>query len=156
MSNPMIIDLFAEDRAHEEFLKPLIARIGREEGVPVSVRVRSARGGHARALDEYKLYQTILEKGILGEERPVLIIVAIDGNCSTFAKKRADIRKSTKPCFSDSIVIACPDPHVERWYLADPNSFHDVVGYMPTVGKRKCARDYYKDMLITPFAKQDI
>jgi len=99
MSNPMIIDLCVEDRAHEEFLKPLIARVAQEEGVPVSVRVRSARGGHGRAIEEYKLYQILLEKGVSSEGHPALIIVAIDGNCSTFAEKRREIRKATRSCF---------------------------------------------------------
>lgn len=43
--------------------------------------------------------------------------------------------------------MACPDPHVERWYLADPESFKTVVGYRPTIAKKKCARDYYKEVL---------
>jgi hypothetical protein len=45
--------------------------------------------------------------------------------------------------------MACPDPHVERWYLADPASFQVVVGRRPKVGKKKCARDHYKDLLST-------
>jgi hypothetical protein len=43
--------------------------------------------------------------------------------------------------------VACPDPHIERWYLADPESFKDVVGHRPTIARKKCARDYYKDAL---------
>ena len=31
--------------------------------------------------------------------------------------------------------------------MADPESFQAVVGQRPTVGKKKCARDYYKDAL---------
>ncbi len=153
MNNPLIVDLFVEDRAHEEFLKPLIARIAREEGVSVSLRVRSARGGHGRAIAEYELYQTLLAKGLLGETLPALMIVAIDGNCSTITEKRAKIQKATKPCFCGFIVIACPDPHVERWYLADPDSFYDVVGCTPMVAKRKCVRDYYKNLLISAVKK---
>ena len=57
MSKPVPIDLFVEDRAHEEFLKPLITRIGEEEQVRVQVSVRTARGGHARALSEFRIYQ---------------------------------------------------------------------------------------------------
>jgi hypothetical protein len=45
------------------------------------------------------------------------------------------------------VVAACPDPHVERWYLDDPDSFHKVVGYHPIVGREKCIRDHYKKLL---------
>jgi hypothetical protein len=75
------------------------------------------------------------------------LIVAIDGNCMTFAKKSAEIRAATRPRFSDRLVVACPDPHVERWYLADPDSFVTVVGVRPRVGKKKCARGHYKRLL---------
>ena len=148
MNNPSIIDLFVEDRAHEEFLKPFISRIAREESVSVYLRVRSARGGHGHAIREYELYQKLLEKGLWGDSVPDLIIVAIDSNCATFSKKKDEILRATKLSFKDLLVTACPDPHVERWYLSDPISFHQVIGYMPKVGKRKCVRDYYKNMLI--------
>lgn len=147
MSNPVNIDLFVEDRAHEEFLKPLLARVAQEEGAELAVRVRSARGGHARAIEEFRLYQTLVEKGAANAAYPELLIVGIDGNCTTFARKRAEIQGAAKAAFLDGLVVACPDPHVERWYLADPDSFQSVVGQRPTVGKKKCARDYYKNAL---------
>src|SRR5438093_8399554 len=86
MSNPISLDLFLEDRAHEQFLVPLVQRIAREEKIPFSERVRSARGGHGRALSELRLYQTLVTKGFTS--RPDLLIVGIDGNCKTFAKAR--------------------------------------------------------------------
>lgn len=148
MNRTTRIDLFVEDRAHEQFLKPLISRIAKEEGVQVESRVRSARGGHPRAIGEFVVYQNLLETGGAGEEHPVLVIVAIDGNCMTSAKKRTEIQKATKASFAHRLVPACPDPHVERWYLADPDSFHDVVGRRPTVGRKKCERAYYKKILV--------
>ncbi|QCQ22097.1 DUF4276 family protein [Desulfoglaeba alkanexedens] len=148
MNRSLIVDLFVEDRAHEEFLKPLIHRIARDENVIVTVRPRSARGGHGRAIREYEVYQKILEKGLMSDEQPDVIVVAIDGNCATFNKKRDEIIDSTKALFRERLVTACPDPHVERWYLADPESFYQVVGTMPKVEKRKCKRDYYKNILV--------
>lgn len=143
MSNPISVEIFVEDRAHDAFLVPLLQRIAEEEGVPVFPRVRSARGGHGRALAELKTYQRIAEKTTL----PDLLIVGIDANCSKFAKARKEIRAETWEPFSDRLVVACPDPHVERWYLADPASFNGVVGKQPAVGCRKCARDHYKKLL---------
>jgi hypothetical protein len=148
MNRTLVIDLFAEDVAHEEFLKPLIRRIAREEGIAVTVRVRSARGGHGRAIREYEKYQTVVEKGLLNEPPPDVMVVAIDGNCASFGKKRNEILDATKALYRDRLVTACPDPHIERWYMADPESFYQVVGAMPRVGKHKCKRDYYKNALV--------
>ena len=149
MSSPVVVDLFVEDRAHEELLKPLFARVAREEHVDVSLRVRSARGGHGRAIREFELYQDLVEKGVVGGVPPDLLIVAIDGNCSTFPRARKAIEAVTRAPFSDRLVVASPDPHVERWYLADPASFETIVGHRPRIGKKKCARDHYKRLLAT-------
>jgi hypothetical protein len=141
------VDIFVEDRAHEAFLVPMLRRIAQEESTEVSARVRSARGGHGRAVAELKLYQDVVEKASGETTQPDLLIAGIDGNCSTFAKARKTIEGATRAPFSDRLVVACPDPHVERWYLADPESFKEVVGLWPTVAKKKCARDYYKAAL---------
>jgi hypothetical protein len=145
MNEPLVVDLFVEDRAHEEFLKPLLIRIAREEEVAVEVRVRSARGGHARAVQEFGLFQRLIEKGPVAA--PDFVVVGIDGNCVTFPKKRQEILGATSADFRNKVVAACPDPHVERWYLADPDSFHAVVGHRPIVGRKKCLHDYYKRLL---------
>ncbi len=145
MSKPILVDLFVEDRAHEELLKPLINRIAAEKQVSIQIRIRSSRGGHNHAITEFKLYQKAA-KG-LADDPADLLVVGIDGNCSTSTKKREEIRKATTPLFIDRLVVACPDPHVERWYLGDPESFHSVVGYQPSLESKKCERGYYKQAL---------
>jgi hypothetical protein len=147
MNSSVAIDVFVEDRAHEAFLLPMVRRIAREANVDVSTRVRSARGGHGRAIAELGVYQNLVEKTAAQATEPTLLVVGIDGNCMTFAKAREAIQAEIKGRFIDRMVMACPDPHVERWYLADPDSFETVVGYRPTVGKKKCARDHYKRLL---------
>ena len=147
MSSPVTVDIFVEDRAHEAFLVPMLRRIAQEEKVVVTPRVRSGRGGHGRAVTELKLYQNLVQKGAAGTTNPDLLIAGIDGNCSTFTTAKKAIEGATHEPFSNRLVVACPDPHVERWYLADPESFKEVVGHRPTVAKKKCARDYYKDAL---------
>lgn len=147
MSSPVIVDLFVEGRAHEASLVAMLMRIAREEGIGVSVRIRSARGGHGRAVDELKLYQDVVEKNLVGTAPPDLLIAGIDGNCSTFARAKRTIERATRSPFSGRLVVACPDPHVERWYLADPESFKTVVGHRPSLGRTKCARDHYKRLL---------
>jgi len=147
MSSPVTVDIFVEDRAHEAFLVPMLRRIAREEKVVVTPRVRSGRGGHGRAITELKLYQDLVRKGAAGTTDPDLLIAGINGNCSTLTKAKKAIEGATHDPFSNRLVVACPDPHVERWYLADPESFKEVVGDWPTVAKKKCARDYYKAAL---------
>ena len=147
MSSPVTVDIFVEDHAHEAFLVPMLRRIAQEEKVVVTPRVRSGRGGHGRAFTELKLYQDLVQKGAAGTTKPDVLIAGIDGNCSTFARAKKAIVAATHAPFSDRLVVACPDPHVERWYLADPESFKDVVGHRPTIARKKCARDYYKDAL---------
>ena len=53
MSDPLVVDLFVEDRAHEVFVGALVERIAREEQVALRAQARSARGGHPRALEEF-------------------------------------------------------------------------------------------------------
>ena len=65
MSDEATIDLFAEDRAHEEFLKAVIYRLAREENKRVRIRFRSARGGHGKALSELRFYQKAVLSGKL-------------------------------------------------------------------------------------------
>ncbi len=153
MSNSVAVDIFVEDRAHEAFLVPMLRRIAREENVVVTPRVRSGRGGHGRAVAELKLYQELMRKGAAGTTNPDLLIAGIDGNCSTFAKAKKAIEGATQTLFSGRLVVACPDPHVERWYLADPESFKGVVGHQPTIRKKKCVRDYYKNALANAVRK---
>lgn len=149
----LVMDLFVEDRAHEEFLKPLLARIAREERMTVWARVRSATGGHGRAIAEFKLYQRVVARSSLSSVAADLVVVAIDGNCSTFADARRSLRDAAEPMLQDRLVVACPNPHVERWYLADPQSFESVVGSRPDIGTRKCARDHYKQVLSSAIAQ---
>ena len=147
MSNQVVVDLFVEDRAHEELLKPLLTRVASEEHIEVWARVRSARGGHARAIAEFKLYQRVVVQSTLSNMPADLVVVAIDGNCSTFAKARKLIQDATNLTLRDRLVVACPDPHIERWYVADPQSFETIVGHRPSVGSKKCVRDHYKQVL---------
>ena len=148
MSNQVTVDLFVEDRAHESFLKPLLMRIAQEQDIEMEIRVRSAKGGHGRAIAEFEFYQSIVTKGLLSSESADIVVVAIDGNCSTSAVARRRIQDATVPMLKDRLVIACPDPHIERWYVADPQSFETVVGHRPRVGDKKCARDHYKQVLV--------
>lgn len=144
MSKP-ILDLFAEDRGHEAFLRAVVERVAHEESRSVAINVRSAVGGHGKALAEFRLYQKLVEKGQISS--PDLLVIAIDGNCKGFAEARREIHERIEDTLKGKAVIACPDPHVERWYMADPVSFAQVIGNEPKLEKTKCERDRYKKLL---------
>jgi hypothetical protein len=146
MIEPLIVDLFAEDRAHEELLRPLVERVSREEARLVRLRVRSARGGHGVVLGELRAYQRALLAG-QGGGLPDIVIAAIDGNCSPPTRARQKVTRRLDADFAGRCILACPDPHVERWYLADLQAFHAVVGHTPSVPEAKCERDLYKKLL---------
>ncbi len=156
MSRVLQIDLFAEDQAHELFLRFLIERVCAEQGIGCRVRVRSARGGHGRALEEVQIFQEALAKGLPGLAAPEILVVAIDANCEQFAKARKKVEATIRPQMLPQVAIACPDPHIERWYVADPAAVEQVVGRRPTVGKKKCAREHYKKILHTTMAKAGV
>lgn len=147
MNNFATVDLFVEDQAHEEFLKVMVSRIAEEEQKTIRIRVRSARGGHGRALEELSLYQKGVLKAPSQMTMPDLVFIAIDANCKRWNAARKEIEGSVAKDFKDRSIVACPDPHIERWYLADLDSFVQVVGVRPRLGKRKCLRDYYKSIL---------
>jgi hypothetical protein len=145
MTRPLTIDLFVEDHAHEALLKPLLNRVCDEQKVVPDVRVRSARGGHPRVLAELKSYLTLIARG--GVEMPDLLVVAKDANCERYATARKAVLEVVESGLHSPMAVACPDPHIERWYMLDPASFKQVVGAAPVLRRRKCERAYYKHEL---------
>ncbi len=143
----LVVDLFVEDKGHEDLLRPLVERIAAEEGRSIVLKVRSARGGHPRVIKELKLYQEGVEKGIGGLTIPDLLVIAIDTNCKGYVEATKEIKNELGSDFDSRAILACPDPHVELWYMADPDSFHDIVGVTPVVGPNKCESGHYKKIL---------
>ena len=138
------VALFAEDVGHEKFIRALVRRIATEVDVQTQLRVVSALGGHGRALNELKTFQRTVDMG-----REDLLIIAIDGNCKGWNKARAEIDQVIDKQRFSEVVIACPDPHVERWYMADPEGLKDILGAKVSPGKVKCERGRYKEMFLS-------
>lgn len=147
-SNRLQVVLFAEDRAHRLFLVPMLRRLCEEAGAAARIRVLSARGGQAVALREYRTYQETRYVLLPDEPTPDLVVVAVDGNCSTFSATRKAVEDATDATIADRLVAACPDPHIERWFLADPPSLGRILGHTPTLGREKCERGHYKKLLM--------
>lgn len=147
MADPIRVSVFAEDSAHAAFLVPMLHRVAESLEISISTQVVSAEGGRPRALSQFRVWQATAAL-FPGAVAPFdLVVVALDGNCSTFAKTKQSIEEIVLPVFSTRFVAACPDPHLERWLMADPQSFAAVVGKAPTLGRQKCERSHYKKIL---------
>lgn len=119
----LVVDLFAEDRAHEAFVGALVRRLLREADQRATLHVRSVLGGHGRALAELRAFQKAIQGRQPGLEASDILVIARDANCSSFAKARQGIVRCVDPNVFPVVAIACPDPHIERWFLADPVTF---------------------------------
>jgi len=136
MAKRLSVDLFCEDQAHEELLRALLDRLCRAEGVAAAIATRSARGGHGRAQTELDLYQRIVRTA----QPPDLLVVGIDTNCSTQNKVIDEIKDRIDDSLFPHYAIACPNPHIELWYLADPDAVQEVIGTRPPHLDPKCGK----------------
>ena len=98
------------------------------------------------ALSQLRGWQRSFERGLM-VGKPDVLIVVIDGNCVTSQVKRREIEAIVLKEVFPSVVIGCPDPHVERWCIADPDAFQRVVGTSARPDPGKCERGAYKKML---------
>ncbi len=137
------IVLFVEDYAHQQVIGALVQRIAQECTIDVHLDWRSAVGGHGKVIAELRDYVRELEQ--IGSSRPDLIIVATDSNCKGFNKRRKEIGRLTTQI---PVVLAVPDPHIERWLLLDGAAFSAVFGHGCQAPDRKCIRELYKRKLI--------
>jgi hypothetical protein len=147
MNEGLVVDLFVEGRAHEEFVGAMVRRIARSENREIQLRVRAARGGYPRVLKELDLYQKMVLGGFAAMSPPDILVVAADANCQGLASKKRAIRRRLEAPFKDRTLLAIPDPHVERWYLSDRQAFKQIVGVQPPAERRKCERERYKRIL---------
>jgi hypothetical protein len=138
------IILFVEDFGHQEVITSLVECIARDQGVGVSIRPYSVRGGHARAISE--LSQFVRDVQASQESWPDLLVVAIDANCRGFHDCRQEVEAHLEG-MPFKVVMAIPDPHIERWLLLDSSAFKSVLGRGCTPPDHKCDRDRYKGLL---------
>ena len=80
------------------------------------------------------------------EPLPDLIVAATDANCKGLnarTREIADPDPRTPP-----VVLAIPDPHIERWLLLDGAAFKALFDQGCQAPDRKCDRDRYKRLLV--------
>jgi hypothetical protein len=141
------VDLFAEDSAHESFCRTLIREMAVSLSLPVTIESESTRGGAGKAVQEFSLYQRALKKNLRGPGIPDVLVVVIDSNCIGFQDKKREIEKKVDQRLFPYHVIGCPDPHVEKWLLADQESLKKIFSAGPSIPREKCERGFYKDQL---------
>ncbi len=145
--------LFVEDFGHEAFLVALINKLSGEYGIEVRIRPYSVRGGRARVVIELKQFMDALHRA--GGELPDLLVIATDGNCQGYSKRKAEVDKIVAPVLAMTIC-AIPDPHVERWLLLDSAAFKSVFGHGCTAPDQKCDKDRYKGLLLEAIRKTGV
>jgi len=138
------IALFGEDFAHQTVVGTLVQRIGSDIGLSTDLRWISAVGGHGRVLTEVRLYLQELEKS--AGPYPKLIVVATDANCRGLNVRSREFQGLSELV---PIVLAIPDPHIERWLLLDGAAFRNVFGRGCDLPPYKCERGEYKKLLVS-------
>jgi len=155
-SSPLRVGYFLEDIAHERFVTALVRRVGQEAGLASEALehvVYNASGGKGRTMTELRRFLRDAQRGIVSPT-PVLV-VAIDGNCQGYTEKHNEIRRVAEHYeYPGQLVCAIPDPHIERWYMADPGGLQQAIGarVQPMLPAYKCERARYKRAMLDVFA----
>ena len=137
------VALFVEDYAHRQVIGALVERIAWDCKVRVRLDWRNAIGGHGRVVAELEGYmRNLLAQG---GPFPDLVVVATDANCRGLNDRLQEIGRWDIPA---PVVLAVPDPHIERWLLLDGAAFKAVFGKGCDAPDQKCDRRRYKELLV--------
>ena len=137
------IALFVEDYAHQQVIGTLVRRIAAMHKVNMRLDWRNVVGGHGQVITELDVYLRDLKRQ--GSPWPDLLIVATDANCKGLNERAREIGHRDDPT---PMILALPDPHVERWLLLDGAAFKAVFGMGCDAPDRKCDRGRYKQRLV--------
>ena len=137
------IALFVEDDAHQQVIGALVRRIAAEFNIVARLDWRSAVGGHGKVVTDLANYMRDLKRQ--GSPWPDLIVAATDANCKGLNERGKEIGHLDAPT---PVILAIPDPHIERWLLLDGAAFKAVFGTGCDAPDQKCDRGRYKQQLI--------
>ena len=137
------IALFVEDDAHQQVIGALVRRIAAEFNIVARLDWRSAVGGHGKVVTDLANYMRDLKRQ--GSPWPDLIVAATDANCKGLNERGKEIGHLDAPA---PVILAIPDPHIERWLLLDGAAFKAVFGTGCDAPDQKCDRGRYKQQLI--------
>ena len=137
------IALFVEDYAHRQVIGALVQRIAEECEIAIQLDWRNAVRGHGKVIAELNDYMRDLKRQ--GGPWPDLIVVATDANCKGINERTREIGVLDEAA---PMILAIPDPHIERWLLLDGAAFKAVFGKGCDAPDQKCDRNRYKQRLI--------
>jgi hypothetical protein len=137
------IALFVEDYAHQQVIGALVNRLAASHNIQVRLVWRSARRGHGKVAREFEEFMRDLKRQ--GGEPPDMIVVATDANCKGLNDRTKEFPVDASPA---PVILAIPDPHIERWLLLDGAAFKAVFGRGCDAPDQKCSRDRYKGRLV--------
>lgn len=121
-------------------------RLGREEQRDLTVQVATARFGIPRLKQELRAFDRALKAG---SGRPDVLLVVIDGNSAGSAARKREVSEAIDVSNYPAVIVATPEPCIERWYLADPEAFLDRFGVQPPVSSPSDSCDELKRRLIS-------
>ncbi len=139
------IALFVEDEAHRQIIGPLVQRIADEHRAAVRLNWRNTVRGRGKVAHELRAYLRDLARQ--GNPSPDLVVVATDANCDGLNERIREIDRHAQEARAP-VVLAIPDPHVERWLLLDGAAFKATVGQGCDAPDQKCDRGRYKQRLM--------
>lgn len=137
------ITLLAEDLGNEEVVGGLIHRVVRGLSLDGSIKQVRVRGGHGRVKNELKRFMGGVSRGEIPDSD--LVVLATDANCRGNRRRKEILESISIPKIP--LVLAVPDPHVERWLLLDSHAFKAVFGRGCKAPDQKCLKDRYKEAL---------
>jgi hypothetical protein len=147
------ISIFAEDRTLEHFIVALAERLANTYHVKINLMHYSVRGGQGKVINALKKYQQDLHRN--QEDLPDLIIVGTDSNCKGSLQQEREIHQAISD-YTNLVISATPDPHIERWLLLDSAAFRKIFGKGCPTPDQKCERDRYKRLLLNAIYAADI
>jgi len=159
VAEQIVIGYFLEDIAQESFLKALVDKVAKGINVASSLThaVWNAAGGRGQVLDQLRRFVRDVQDGRL---RPFhILVIAIDGNCCTYQDRKNEIDRIVLGSkYSGMYVLALPNPHIERWYMLDPQGFNKAfgAGALPVLPTYKCERGLYKKVMREAIASSGI
>ena len=146
MADRLAVDVFCEDSGHETFLRNLIKVLASSVAVSSpELRFHSARGGHGRAIATLKIWQRAVRVG--HQLRGDALLVMIDANSTGWRPMLRQILDAVDASLYPSVLIACPDPHVEVWCTADPEAFQSLFSAPVPQPPSRSGRLVYKRWL---------
>ena len=137
------IALFVEDFAHRQVIGAIVRRIAGDLGLDVRLDWRNVRHGYGRVVREFNDFLRDLARQ--HGPTPDLIVVATDANCKGLNERTRELETSGAPA---RLILAIPDPHIERWLLLDGAAFKTVFGRGCDAPDLKCDRGRYKRQLV--------